>query len=1329
MRMFRLYALFFALFWLFAGHSVKADYCSSYQKYNPASGRERSLTSFSLSDGIRSVNVEVNQTTTKNVPLFFDKTSTVFATVAGRSISFSSVVWNGSWMHAYLFIDYDRNGVYNQTLNSDGTTGGELVSYSYYNNKDSKGNTVSDGGGVSSSSMPSFTLPAVMEGGDYHVRFKVDWNNIDPCGASDLGSNGGVIADFIINIPMLTSRTITVESSNTVQGTVSGGGSGTGVITCTATPNSGYTFSYWADKGTGKIVSTSATYMDNTAGDKTLVAYFAREAAALPRDGWSATSDNYAVGSGGADGPASQAIDGNLTKWWHSRYDSSGGGTTTYAYPHWIQFDLGSSQSFSAFNYVSRNGLSAADDGNGNVADYKLYASDKDISKSLDAGYYPSDATLISGGKFTYDGKNTPNEHKITLDTPVKARYVFLRCGTAANGLNYAGCNEFYLYSGWVKVTVSANDAAKGSVYIDTPGTTEKEVLANGESSVSVTAVPADGMRFRGWMQNGRPEIISTDNPYTINSVSKNYDLTANFGTTPLVQHKVEVSVNPASTGTVLVDGVEAPSVVESGKSATLNAKPARGYMLKSWMHDGKVVSTDNPYVTPAVSSNTSYTANFEVAKGKSYLNTLDLTKGTCGGGKHITPNASMKGNPLTVKGAVYEKGISMQSPAKFIIQTNGATRFHAILGIDDDCDATAGKASCDYKVIKDNGEVVKSGTISRNDASPVTVDIDVTTWNYLTMEITDVAGSVNDENCPDWVDAYFDFEGIEPEAVTADEKDANNLKLICSTKFYSLPGIKIMNKFKAEDSKADISVIDLPAGLTFNSRRNLVEGVINTTGTYEYYVITTTPTQTKKHKITLIVTDDLLSPAPMMGWLSWNVFEDEISEQKVIDITDAFVREGLVELGYKYINLDDKWHATGRASDGRPQYDSRKFPKGLKYLSDYVHSKGMKIGIYSDAANMTCGGMYGSYGYETKDAQQYADWGIDLLKYDYCYAPNDKAVAIERYTAMGKALKATGRDFYFYICEWGQLSPWDWASDAGGHCWRTTYDSRDTWTYGTYAGGLCGVIEGVDEMNKYPYYAGVNRYNDADMMMVGLYGTGKSSNYSNDGKGMSDTEYRSQLSLWSMFASPLTLSFDVRNMNEATRTMLKNKEVIDVNQDLMGQQALLLKQTSDADIYMKDLANGDIAVALFNRGAVAQEMSIGYDDLFLDDLPGVDYNVRDLWEHKKVDMSGRTLKANVASHETKLYRISAVTTGLESTDASESAYKITVHKNSIKIECLGYEGKHKHVTVSDMSARVIAAKESTDDKITVPISLSDGIYIVNIVCDGKSYSEKVRAK
>jgi alpha-galactosidase len=182
-----------------------------------------------------------------------------------------------------------------------------------------------------------------------------------------------------------------------------------------------------------------------------------------------------------------------------------------------------------------------------------------------------------------------------------------------------------------------------------------------------------------------------------------------------------------------------------------------------------------------------------------------------------------------------------------------------------------------------------------------------------------------------------------------------------------------------------------------------------------------------------------VLCPTPPMGWNSWNVFASDINEKIVMQIADAMVNTGMSKIGYEYINIDDYWHADMRAADGKPLVDSVKFPHGMKYLADYVHSKGLKLGIYSCAGNMTCGRRFGGYGYEEIDAKAYAEWGIDLLKYDYCYAPWSRKAAVERYTKMGTALKNSGRDIVFSVCEWGIRKPWLWAEKAGGSYWRTT--------------------------------------------------------------------------------------------------------------------------------------------------------------------------------------------------------------------------------------------------------------------------------------------------
>ncbi|RLD77640.1 MAG: glycoside hydrolase family 27 protein, partial [Bacteroidetes bacterium] len=239
------------------------------------------------------------------------------------------------------------------------------------------------------------------------------------------------------------------------------------------------------------------------------------------------------------------------------------------------------------------------------------------------------------------------------------------------------------------------------------------------------------------------------------------------------------------------------------------------------------------------------------------------------------------------------------------------------------------------------------------------------------------------------------------------------------------------------------------------------------------------------------------------MGWNSWNMFEGDINEKIVREIADAFVSTGLKDAGYEYIIIDDIWQG-GRDNKNRIIPNPEKFPSGIKALADYVHSKGLKFGIYSDAAYYTCGGYTASYGFEKEDAETFAKWGIDYLKYDYCNAPKEQEEAIERYSKMSKALKKSGRDVVFAICEWGQREPWTWAKSAGGHLWRTTWDSRDVWETNVYTSGHAGVMNILDKQLGLEKYAGPGAWNDPDMLMVGLYAKGKSSSHSGN-KGCTD--------------------------------------------------------------------------------------------------------------------------------------------------------------------------------------------------------------------------------
>jgi alpha-galactosidase len=361
------------------------------------------------------------------------------------------------------------------------------------------------------------------------------------------------------------------------------------------------------------------------------------------------------------------------------------------------------------------------------------------------------------------------------------------------------------------------------------------------------------------------------------------------------------------------------------------------------------------------------------------------------------------------------------------------------------------------------------------------------------------------------------------------------------------------------------------------------------------------------------------LAKTPPMGWNSWNKFACNIDEKTVRATADAMAANGMKDAGYQYVVIDDCWHGA-RDSGGFITYDAKRFPSGIKALSDYVHSKGLKFGIYSDAGRLTCGGRPGSQGHEYQDAKTYADWGVDYLKYDWCSTGTRNAE--EAYTLMADALKDSGRDIVFSMCEWGTAKPWLWAQNVG-NLWRTTGDITDKWDgKHDYALGVLPILDANEPL--YPF-AGPGHWNDPDMLEVG-------------NGGLTDAEYRSHFSLWALMAAPLIAGNDIANMDEATRTILLNKEVIAVNQDVLGAQGRRVRDDGDLEVWSKPLADGGRAVILFNRGAETKPISVNWTELGYP--ASLTAEVRDLWSKKSLGKMKGRFTASPVSHGVVMVRI-----------------------------------------------------------------------------------------
>jgi len=354
------------------------------------------------------------------------------------------------------------------------------------------------------------------------------------------------------------------------------------------------------------------------------------------------------------------------------------------------------------------------------------------------------------------------------------------------------------------------------------------------------------------------------------------------------------------------------------------------------------------------------------------------------------------------------------------------------------------------------------------------------------------------------------------------------------------------------------------------------------------------------------------LAPTPPMGWNSWNRFGCDINEVLIREMADALVDSGMLEAGYTYLNVDDCWQ-TSRAADGTIVADPLSFPHGIPELARYVHSKGLKFGVYSDVGDQTCQQRPGSLDHEMQDAKTYADWGVDYVKVDWCHSTGLNPR--EQYAKVHDALAQSGRDIVHSICNWGVDEPWEWGPRAG-NLWRTTPDISDSW------GSVTSI---VDDSAKLAAVAGPSHWNDPDVLEVG-------------NGGMTDGEYRAHFSLWAMMAAPLIAGNDVRTLKGPTRDTLLNPDVIAVDQDVLGIQGARVKlPSSGLEIWSRPLAPlGERAVALFNRTGAAAEITVAWSDVGLADGMA---SVRDLWTHEELGpKSGYSVQ--VPSHGVVMLRI-----------------------------------------------------------------------------------------
>ncbi|MCJ7802218.1 MAG: glycoside hydrolase family 27 protein [Candidatus Marinimicrobia bacterium] len=374
------------------------------------------------------------------------------------------------------------------------------------------------------------------------------------------------------------------------------------------------------------------------------------------------------------------------------------------------------------------------------------------------------------------------------------------------------------------------------------------------------------------------------------------------------------------------------------------------------------------------------------------------------------------------------------------------------------------------------------------------------------------------------------------------------------------------------------------------------------------------------------------LANTPPMGWNSWNNFGCDVDENLIRGTADAIVLSGMKNAGYLYVNIDDCWQGK-RDSLGFIHPDPERFPSGMKALGNYIHSLGLKFGIYSDAGWKTCGGRPGSRGYEYQDALQYTSWGVDYLKYDWC--DTDGLNARGAYLTMRDALYATGRPIILSICEWGDNKPWEWGKEIG-HLWRTTGDINNCFDcivdHGVWKSW--GIMQVIDKQEGLRVYSGPDHWNDPDMMEVG--------------NGMTVSEDRAHFSMWCMLSAPLIAGNNLTKMASETLDILTNKDAIKINQDSLGIQAWRQLSQEGLEIWFKPLINDEWAICVLNRSEKTKSINYHWNHEYINDAHSkreIDFNkstylIYDIWNAKQIGKTDHPLKAKIPSHDVLFLRV-----------------------------------------------------------------------------------------
>jgi len=627
------------------------------------------------------------------------------------------------------------------------------------------------------------------------------------------------------------------------------------------------------------------------------------------------------------------------------------------------------------------------------------------------------------------------------------------------------------------------------------------------------------------------------------------------------------------------------------------------------------------------------------------WLHTLDLTPMRQAHGQPQV-DRGIREQPLAIAGQKFEHGVGTHASSTLWINlAGGSTRFQAAVGVDD---ATGdAKASVTFKVVGDGRTLWQSGVMKLGQPAK-TVDIDVAGLQTLILLVGDAGDGIAFDHA-NWADAKFLVAGVAPKTTPPPSEPAVILTpqpgpapKINGPKVYGCrPGNPFLYRIPTTGERPiKFTAAGLPKGLRLDAVNGIISGTVPKRGETTVTIGASNEYGRTKRRFK-IVCGDTLALTPPMGWNHWYTHYDRITDQLMRQAADVMVSSGMADVGYQYVNIDDCWMNAPKHSDPLrvgPLRDERgniipnkHFPD-MKALSDYIHAYGLKAGLYTGPGPLTCAGFAASYEHEAQDARQFADWGFDFLKYDWCsydgVVKGDHSLRVLKkpYQLMGDLLKQQPRDIVYNLCQYGMGDVWEWGAEVGGHCWRTA---------GDLGFELDRIFEVALKNAEHRAHSRPGEWNDPDYIQIGLIGNAR-------GMGepipcpLSPSEQYAFMSLWSLMAAPLIYSGDMNQLDAFTLNVLCNPEVIEVNQDPLGECARVIPAGENTFVMVKQLEDGDRAVGLFNRGEMETTVSVRWADLGIKGKPAV----RDLWRQVDLGRVAGEFAVRVPRHGGFLIRV-----------------------------------------------------------------------------------------